>query len=325
MSEDNQQLLRDVAILYYEDNMTQAEIAKRFNLSRPKVSRLLSEAREKGIVKIFISNQAVDMSYIEERLTELYHLKAVKVVSVPPGDEELALQITAQEAAKFIHGFLEPNDCIGVSRGVTLNEIAKNLPSIPLSNVKVVQLSGNLDNADTLNYANDIVNGFASKLDAEAVYTIPCPIIVGNSIILDILLHDEKINKTMELASNCNKMIVNLGVPMERNCLYRSGYINDCDMERLRERNAVGSICCRFYDDKGNICDEQLDNRTMGVSLEAMKKAEYVISCIVGKHKAEALLGALRAGFLNVLIVDSVTATHVLELACQGEHHEISR
>lgn len=314
---DNTQLLRDVAVLYYEDNMTQAEIAKRFNFSRPKVSRILSEAREKGVVKIFISNQKVDTSYLEERLKELYSLKAVKVVSVPPGDEELALQITAIEAAKFIHGFLEPNDCIGVSWGVTLNEISKNLPSIPLSNVKIVQLSGNLDNADTLNYANDIVNRFASKLDAKAVYTIPCPIIVGNSIILDILLHDEKICNIMNLASSCNKMIVNLGVPLERNCLYRCGYLNDNDLKGLREKNVVGSICCRFYDEKGNICDEQLDGRTMGISLEAMKKADCVISCVVGKHKAEALLGALSAGFLNVLIVDSITALQVLDLSVQ--------
>ena len=44
--------------LYYLDDLTQAEIARRLGTSRASVSRLLSEARRQGIVQIEISPPA---------------------------------------------------------------------------------------------------------------------------------------------------------------------------------------------------------------------------------------------------------------------------
>ena len=50
----------NVARLYYEENMTQNEIAKKLGISRPLVSILLTEARACGVVTITI-NQAEDL------------------------------------------------------------------------------------------------------------------------------------------------------------------------------------------------------------------------------------------------------------------------
>ena len=47
----NMELMKNIADLYYNSNLTQSEIAHRYNISRPKVSRLLADARENGIVK----------------------------------------------------------------------------------------------------------------------------------------------------------------------------------------------------------------------------------------------------------------------------------
>lgn len=54
LSEERWALLAKVASLYYEQDLTQAEIAKRLNISRPQVSRLLAEGRQEGVVKITI-------------------------------------------------------------------------------------------------------------------------------------------------------------------------------------------------------------------------------------------------------------------------------
>jgi DNA-binding transcriptional regulator LsrR (DeoR family) len=45
-------LMTEVAMLYYLDNITQEAIAKRFDLSRVKVSRLLKRARDEGVVEV---------------------------------------------------------------------------------------------------------------------------------------------------------------------------------------------------------------------------------------------------------------------------------
>jgi len=94
----NMELMKNIADLYYNSNLTQSEIAHRYNISRPKVSRLLADARENGIVKIFIDGRNEISRFQEEQLLKRFPLKAVKVISVPHDDD----QLVALE-----HGFIQ--------------------------------------------------------------------------------------------------------------------------------------------------------------------------------------------------------------------------
>ena len=307
-------ILREVAKYYYIENLTQAQIAQRLGLSRPKVSRLLSGAREQGIVKVFIPEMEENMANLEEQFLSTYKLQKVKIVPAPPTDRLLAFQITCREAAKYIGDLLEEDDRIGVGWGETLFQISKNMQHLSINTSMIVQLFGNLDTGEADDYANDIVSQFALKLAANSSHIIPCPVIVGNQIIRDIMMHDEKICQSINLAKNCNKMIINIGLPTKDNCLYKGSYINDKDLERLKSLNAVGCIGCRFYDKDGNICDNELDERTIGVTAEDINNAETVITCAVGTHKAQALLAAIKAGFLDIAIMDSNIAQEIIRL-----------
>ena len=60
----------NVARLYYEQNMTQNEIAKELGISRPLVSILLTEARACGIVTITINRVEGLCALAEDRLCE---------------------------------------------------------------------------------------------------------------------------------------------------------------------------------------------------------------------------------------------------------------
>ena len=310
-------VLKDVAKYYYIENLTQAQIATRMGLSRPKISRLLSLAREKGIVKVFISELEENMESVEEELRTTFNLDKVKVVPVPPSDQSLAFQVTCKEAAKYIADLLEDGDRIGVGWGGTLFEISKNLQHLSRKNSIIVQLFGNLDTGEADDYANDILSQFATKLDVKSSHIIPCPVIVDNQIIYDILMHDDKIKSSMNLAKSCNKMLINIGLPTADNCLYKGKYINEKDLQNLKDHSAAGCIGCRFFDDEGKIVDQQLDSRTIGISIEDIHKADSVITCVVGAHKAKALLAALKAGYLDIIIVDSNAALEVLRLLHQ--------
>src|SRR5687768_14576908 len=62
------QLLYTAATLYYVQDATQAEIADRLGTSRATVSRLLSEARRQGIVRIeVIEPVEADTALLAER------------------------------------------------------------------------------------------------------------------------------------------------------------------------------------------------------------------------------------------------------------------
>ncbi len=51
---ESRRVLHKVAKAYYEDALTQEQIGRRFGLSRIRVSRLLSQARNERIVRISI-------------------------------------------------------------------------------------------------------------------------------------------------------------------------------------------------------------------------------------------------------------------------------
>lgn len=61
-------LLSKVSKLYYERGLNQQEIADKLHLSRPKVSRLLQQAQEEGIVQITVHSPPGTFADLEEAL-----------------------------------------------------------------------------------------------------------------------------------------------------------------------------------------------------------------------------------------------------------------
>src|SRR3990172_6977663 len=78
-------LLALVARLYYLDNLGQQEIADMVGVSRTSVSRLLSRARERGVVRIEVSAYNPRNRESEEVLTWRFSLHHAVVVKTLPG------------------------------------------------------------------------------------------------------------------------------------------------------------------------------------------------------------------------------------------------
>lgn len=304
-------LLFEIAHLYYEEQLTQNEIAARLNLSRPKISRLLKEARERGLVKVLILDPFSNLSRLERELIVTFGLKAARVAPAPMPDDMLIKQAAAQEAAAFIPRFLACGDIIGVSWGTSLYELVRIFPASPLRSSIVVQLNGGVDNANTRNHASEIVQGLAQRLQAEA-YTLPCPAIVGEPEIRAAFLQDERLARVLELGRKATKALVSVGVPGPQSVLVQAGYFSKEDIAALKNKGAVGDICSRYFDINGQVCDPALDNRTIGISLEELRQIPCVIAIAAGVGKGKGLLGALRGGYIDVLVTDAVTATEVL-------------
>ena len=85
---DDPRLMVRVCDLYYNQGISQQQIAKDLNLSRPTVSRVLALAREQGIVKISISNvDAVEHWELERKLEKEYGLQEVIIVGENSSEE----------------------------------------------------------------------------------------------------------------------------------------------------------------------------------------------------------------------------------------------
>ena len=86
------------------------------------------------------------------------------------------------------------------------------------------------------------------------------------------------------------------------------------DFRTVENEGAVGEICCRFFDENGELVDEQLQNRTVAISLDYLKTVPHSLAFAYGRQKAAAILAVLRAGYVNHLVTDEATILKVLEL-----------
>ena len=75
----NMEQLLAVSKMYYEQGMTQQEIAEKAFLSRSHVSRMLKGARALGIVEIIIRSPFENHISLEASLTERFGMEKVLV------------------------------------------------------------------------------------------------------------------------------------------------------------------------------------------------------------------------------------------------------
>lgn len=303
-------LLVQVAKLYYENDYSQEMVAKTLNLSRPYISKLLNEAKAAGIVRVQVIDPLSVETVLEKKIRERFGLK--KVIIVPRGTEGNALFRLGLEAARYLDGILRDGDMIGTSWGETIYECSKVLMERQdLKDLVSVQLCGGTSNLNKKVYTAEIAGNFSVALGCSS-FLLPLPAVLDNKKMVDMLREDHHMAKILQYGYDANIALVTMGAFGVRSALVRAGYLEYEQMERLLGMGAVGDICSHIIDIHGNICDRELDERTMAVPLDVIRQKEYRIGVAQGVSKVESICGALNGGIVNVLITNEDTAEWVL-------------
>lgn len=305
------ELLVKVARMYYEDNMSQEEIASEIACSRPYVSRLLTDAKEMGIVQFKVVPPKGYELEMERRLREKGSLE--KVIIVPKKSNLPKLTAVAKAAAEYLESVVENGDIIGYSWGNTVYSVSNFLSQKEdLSDVTVVQLCGGVSNLQNNIYSTEIAKNFAKAWDAKP-YAMMCPALVDSKEIKDVFVSDSNVKKVLEYGDEANTLLITMGAYGVQNAVCRAGYLKEEEMQELIVKGAVGDICDHLINDQGELCDEALDERTVSVPLAELKKKKRRIGVASGQSKVECICGAIRGKIINVLITDEDTAGKVIE------------
>ena len=86
------------------------------------------------------------------------------------------------------------------------------------------------------------------------------------------------------------------------------------EYDRLKEKGGVGEILCHVFDIEGNLIEDSFNKRLVSISFENLKKIPIRVGVAYGKEKRQAILGALRAGIVNVLITDMQAAEYLMDV-----------
>lgn len=307
-----QDLMVRVAWLHYIENYTQTQIADRMDLSRPKVTRLLDRAREKGVVRFIIEAPHAHCLAVERMMRETFSLQDAVVVP-SADDEERNNQNIGQGCTFYLSKKIRSGELVGISWGRTLRAFADTiLPANGVSGVKFVSLAGGLTASAYMNPFN-IGEKLASIFQGQCYY-LHAPEVVESPELREFYLAERVNRKTFEMARQATHSVVGIGVTdSQRSTYIQAGFIDVQDMEIIVQRGGVGDILGQYYDREGKLLDLELHRRTIAVSLDDLSQMPNVIGLAGGIHKVEAILGALRGHFIDVLVTDERTANEMIE------------
>jgi DNA-binding transcriptional regulator LsrR (DeoR family) len=301
-------LLSKVSTLYYERRHTQQEIADRLHISRPMVSRLLSEARQQGIVQITIVPPRGLRVDLESALEERYGLESVQVVPVDPGAnaDRVRRQIGAAGAA-YLARTLQPDETLGMSWGTTLSAMVEAIVPMASSGVRVVQMLGGIGPPDTEAYGSALVRRTAQLLHASAVL-LPAPGIVATLAVRDSLRKDPHVRTALRELESLTTAFVGLGA-LATNAVLNDGHsLPRATRTELMAAGAIGDIALRFFDARGTPVRTSLDDRILGITVAQLRKVPRVVAVAGGLDKVDAIGAALGAGIVKALVTDQRTA-----------------
>jgi deoxyribonucleoside regulator len=313
--DEREELLADIAEMYYEEGLTQAEISRSINVTRSAISRMLSEARQKGIVEIQIRRPLRFDAELGKNLKQKFDLQNAHVLAWERAKRTDDLRIGLGKAcAEVLAGLLAPNMIVGVAWGTTINATIDALEAQNRAPIKVVQLVGVLGSSSHAFNAQALVEKMAGKLGGEGVY-LYTPFIVENEEMVRSLLNIPAVHEAIDMGKQCQVALLGIGTTVPEFCsLYQGGHIARADLDMLIQSGAVGDAGGHYFDIEGHTPDNGFESRLVGITKEDLAKIPIRIGVAGGPPKAKAILGALRSKYVNMLVTDSATAQEVLEM-----------
>ena len=311
-TKDNIMQIYRIAKHYYLDNLSQNEISKIEQISRPQVSRYLKRARELGCVHIDITfPKMVNEDYLVQNLKDKYHMEhAVIAPSQQQDDLDTIYWSVTTTAAHFLQELLPQYQTIGLGWGEAVFYTAMQLTYLDhCSSMSFVPLVGNTSFSNRTLQTNNIVDRFGEKFIGSKSYYMNSPLYVPEKDF------DNWMTDLHPLWDKLDIAVLGLGGPTFYSKML---YIDELGRQKHIDINflmqsAFGDILGNFFLKDGTIFSAPDNYRLAGIPLEKLKQMDHVIGLAFGSQKVPCLKYALENGYINSLVTDYMTAQELLK------------
>lgn len=314
MKQERKKLLAKLAYLYYIEEKSQSEIARETGIYRTTISRLLTEAKKEGIVKIEIENFDARLFRLESYVKDRYSLKGLEIIPnlVDEPQESLEKRL-AQAAASLVRSLIDHHMKVGFSWGKSLSNLVEEIGSKRLEGTVFYPLAGGPSHIHVRYHVNTLIYSMASKFHGECRF-INATIVQENKELAQGILSAKYFEDLKASWEELDVAVVGIGGHVEKNNPQWFDMLTPEDFQELEEEGAVGEVCCRFFDQVGNPIYSDLQDRTISISLEQLKNVPNTVALALGETKASSILSVVKAGYINHLVTDEATILKVLNL-----------
>ncbi|GGA48277.1 sugar-binding transcriptional regulator [Pelagibacterium lentulum] len=300
-----------IARMHYEDRLPQNEVAARLGVSNSTVSRALKKALELGFVEIRVVPHALRARELEEQLEDRYGLQDAIVVEMRTTAEE-TLRVLGGAVAHFVESRLSDGMNIGISDGRSVASVANGLRTAAYKKINVFPLIGGVGVRQLPTHPSEICRVMALHLGGDA-WNLPVPAMADDPASAKVLRQTSSIRPIFEMMQKLDMAIVGLGALDDEAPIFRHGVITLEQMRSATANGAVGTICARFFDARGQIIYTELEDQTIAIHLDELMQCPRRVLVANGAVKVPAIRGALLGGIVNALGTDAQTAQSLLE------------
>jgi len=292
--------------MYYEEKMSQQDIADELNISRPKVSRSLKKARKEGIVKITIDYHGTNIEQ-EKNIKENFDLKDVIIVQNDLEDNA-SLQVQ-KTSAQYLNSCIDDNYTISVGWGTTIREVANHMVHSNKEGITFTPIIGGHSSHYSQIHSSNIAQQMALKTNGSSV-GLNAPALVSSIEEKKILMNNSSISNVINISSNADIAIFSLGNPIYKSStIHEVDYFSEENIEKLKNNNAICDfVSISFLDKNGNRVNTDISDNSIGINIEDLLNIPTKICVVNGQNKHISTLAALRAGYIDILITDKETA-----------------
>jgi len=308
--EENTALLVDLAQDYYLNHLNLGDISKKYNISRYKISKYLSEAIDKKIVTINISSPFSRSSDLEKKLKRNFPNPNFYVLK---NTEDIAHENDRfySFAAKYLQDLIEGKKIIGLTWGDTIYHVIDAFQTTAKDNMVFTQFIGENGKHNSLAGTMRMVQKVATRYNGKYL-TIDAPLYITNKDVRRLLSLEPAIQPTLATAQQLDLIFTSVGTLDSINSINSWYNSKDILFPGVNSNSIAALVYGRPIDKEGNllICEE--DDKVFGISFKKVLEVPTRVAIVNDKFKSSALDAALQGNYFTDVILNEPTATKLL-------------
>lgn len=306
----NDDLLTRVARLSYEVGLTHREIADMLGMSRATVTRLIADARSRGVVEITIRGPQQLFAELEREAVAGLGLAEVWLAPTIPGDAARTTEAVHRVGGRCIAEHAAQATIIAIGLSATVAGAVAAVPATARSDARIVPLAGGWGGPSRGLNPHEVARTLAERVGGRP-YNLPAPVLVAAARDAETLLRLPDVSESLELARRADLAILGVGgYDWDVSALGRA--VTPQERAELQAADAVGDVSVRFFDRSGAAIHGTLDDRVVGLTLDELRRPTSRIVVAHGPGKLDVLAGALAGSLPTVLVTDTDTVRGLL-------------
>ncbi|WP_287931663.1 sugar-binding domain-containing protein [Arthrobacter sp.] len=306
------QLVQTVAHLYYMSGATQLEIASAQNLSRATVSRLLAEAKRRGVVQIRIGPPVDRMPDLEARLRTTFRLNDCVISMDRPRSLYEKNNRLGYVAARYLETHLDGVRQLGVAASRTLSSVAKSLSPGVHSGLTVIDLLACPSRLDRSGDERIHVGEHICQQLGGNFVPVPANFLYRDPAARTKALESPDVAHGLELGPHSDLALIGLGSMQRFDGTGTYSPVSPASLAELAAAGAAAHLCGHFFDHQGREVVSEVTDRLIGITLDDLLKIPRRMMVTAGPAKVVPLAAAIRGGYVNELVTDESTARELL-------------